>query len=103
MTELTKTQVAFIKRINSSVKPYQRRIDALNKKKIELDSKIEENQQWIDKMENAVIEMTGGKTSTEYLTNEAIVNEINNAEVPNNEIAQDSNTPNIIKATPINP
>lgn len=75
--QLTKTQIAFIKRINSSVKPYQHRIDALNKKKESLDIKISENQEWIDKMENTVKEMTEGMTSTQFLINCEIVGELN--------------------------
>lgn len=67
MKELTKIQVAAIKRTNQNVKPMLKKIASLQEKIDAMAEEIAVLNTQVDAFEHAVITMTGGLTSTQYL------------------------------------
>ena len=73
--ELTKFQIATVKRTHKSVASLLKRNDKLSKIKEEIEKEIQINQDIIDKFEAPIIDMTGGLTSSEYL-NHSVVSDV---------------------------
>lgn len=67
MKELTKIQIAAIKRTNQNVMPMMKKVIKLNEKIKEMEAEIEILQSQIDAFEAPIKLLTDGYTSTEYL------------------------------------
>ena len=72
MKRLSKKEFAFLVRIAKNVEGPKNKIEALNKKKAELDAQIEEQQQLIDAFEIGSVAITGGFTSTQLLEKKTV-------------------------------
>ena len=67
MVQLTRLQVAAIKRVNKNVKPIERKINLLTEKIATFNSEIETYKTEVELYESSVKHLTGGLTSSEFL------------------------------------
>lgn len=89
MKELTKIQVAAIKRTNQNVKPMLKKSNTLQAKIAEMQAEIEILQSQIDAFEAPIKLLTDGYTSTEYL------NFLETGTLPKEEVATEVTTPEV--------
>ena len=81
MKELSKFQMAAVKRTAQNVKSLLRRKERLEAKQEELTKQINEIQDMVDMWEQPVIKMTGGFTSSQVLNGE-METDVFNEETP---------------------
>lgn len=94
MKELTKIQVAAIKRTNQNVMPMMKKVIKLNEKIKEMEAEAQILMAQIDAFEAPIKLLTDGYTSTEYL------NFLETGTLPMKEVATEVTTPEV-ENTPV--
>lgn len=101
MKELSRTELATVKRTAANVKTFRAKKAKLEAQKAKIDAELESVNKSIDLFEQPIIEVTGGYTSEQVLNGEmdAALQQLKAAEQPVEEVATE--TASVATETPV--
>ena len=101
MKELSRTELATVKRTAANVKTFRAKKAKLEAQKAKIDAELESVNKSIDLFEQPIIEVTGGYTSEQVLNGEmdAALQQLKVAEQPIEEVATE--TASVATETPV--
>ena len=105
MKELSRTELATVKRTAANVKTFRAKKAKLEAQKAKIDAELESVNKSIDLFEQPIIEVTGGYTSEQVLNGEmdAALQQLKVAEQPVEEVATESVATETPVDAPANP